>query len=136
MPDPSTFAKFVEVGRVVLLKKGPHAGKTATIVEIIDHNRALIDGPTTGVPRQSFPYRHVSLTSFVVPGLPRAAGTAIVKKYVEKAGVDEKWAATSWAKKRALVERRKKLTDFERFTVMLEKRKRRETVRKSLAKKA
>jgi large subunit ribosomal protein L14e len=88
------------------------------------------------VPRQPFPYRHLSLTSFVVPSLPRAAGTATVKKYVEKAGVDEKWAATSWARKRALVERRKKLTDFERFTVMLEKRKRRDTVRKSLAKKA
>jgi large subunit ribosomal protein L14e len=144
--------------QVVLLNKGPYTGKTATIVEIIDHNRvclsgllcsscdlflrvaillqALIDGPTTGVPRQSFPYRHLSLTSFVVPDLPRGSGTPIVKKYAEKAGVDEKWAATSWARKRALVERRKKLTDFERFTVMLEKRKRRDTVRKSLAKKA
>jgi len=78
----------------------------------------------------------LTLTSLVVPDLPRAAGTVTVKKYIEKAGVDEKWANTSWAKKRALVERRKKLTDFERFTVMLEKRKRRETVRKSLAKKA
>lgn len=55
MQDPSAFRKFVEVGRgetdhwfeiarltestVVLLKAGPHAGKTATIVEVIDHNR-------------------------------------------------------------------------------------------------
>ncbi|KAG8863918.1 hypothetical protein FRC20_010461 [Serendipita sp. 405] len=39
MPDPSAFKKFVETGRVVLLKGGPHAGKTAVIVEIIDHNR-------------------------------------------------------------------------------------------------
>jgi hypothetical protein len=54
--DPSAFQKFVEVGRgesndldgaaradprfiVVLLKTGPYAGKTATIVEIIDHKR-------------------------------------------------------------------------------------------------
>ena len=54
--DLSTFQKFVEVGRgesndlgdaaladlriiVVLLKAGPYAGKTATIVEIIDHKR-------------------------------------------------------------------------------------------------
>ncbi|CCA72451.1 probable RPL14B-ribosomal protein [Serendipita indica DSM 11827] len=132
MPDPSTFRKFVEVGRVVLLKKGPHAGKTATIVEIIDHNRALIDGPTTGVPRQSFPYRHLVLTTFVVKDLPRAAGTPVVKKYIEKSEVDAKWAATSWAKRREIVERRKKLSDFERFKVMLGKRQRRDKVRKTV----
>jgi transcription antitermination factor NusG len=39
MQDPSTFTRFVEVGRVVLLKSGPFDGKIATIVEIMDHNR-------------------------------------------------------------------------------------------------
>ncbi|PVG02102.1 putative RPL14B-ribosomal protein [Serendipita vermifera] len=136
MPDPSTFRKFVEVGRVVLIKDGPYSGKTATIVEIIDHNRALVDGPTTGVPRQSLPYKHLVLTSFVVPKLPRAAGTPTVKKHIEKCDVDSKWAATSWAKKRDLVERRKKLSDFERFKVMLGKKQRRDKVRKSLKTKA
>jgi len=29
---------------VVLLNKGPHAGKTATIVEIIDHKRVCLSG--------------------------------------------------------------------------------------------
>lgn len=31
--------RFVEIGRVVLVNKGPDAGKLATIVEIIDHKR-------------------------------------------------------------------------------------------------
>ena len=35
--------KLVEVGRVVLLRAGPYAGKIATIVEIIDHKR--VRGP-------------------------------------------------------------------------------------------
>ena len=35
----STFKRYVEVGRVVLVNDGPCAGKLATIVEIIDHNR-------------------------------------------------------------------------------------------------
>lgn len=39
MSSESTFKRFVEVGRVVLLNDGPSAGKLATIVEIIDHNR-------------------------------------------------------------------------------------------------
>ena len=34
---------------VVLLNKGPHAGKTATIVEIIDHNRVCISELYAGV---------------------------------------------------------------------------------------
>jgi hypothetical protein len=36
---PSTFKRFVEVGRVVLVNDGPNAGKLAVIAEIIDHNR-------------------------------------------------------------------------------------------------
>jgi hypothetical protein len=38
----TTFKRFVEVGRVVLLSEGPSAGKLATIVEIIDHNRVSL----------------------------------------------------------------------------------------------
>ncbi|KAI9452563.1 hypothetical protein BJY52DRAFT_1190228 [Lactarius psammicola] len=39
---------------VVLLKTGPHAGHIAVISEIIDHNRAIIDGrcPTPKSPAQ------------------------------------------------------------------------------------
>jgi large subunit ribosomal protein L14e len=96
--------------------------------------QALIDGPTTGVPRQSYPYKHLVLTTFVVKDLPRAAGTSTVKKYLEKHDVDAKWKATSWAKKRAVVERRRALSDFARFKTMLHKRSRRDKVRKSLRK--
>jgi hypothetical protein len=37
--QPSTFKRFVEVGRVVLVNDGPSAGHIAVIAEIIDHNR-------------------------------------------------------------------------------------------------
>jgi len=128
----SNFDRFVEVGRVVLLKSGPHGGHIAVIVEIIDHNRAIIDGPTTGVPRQAFPYRHLTLTPLTVPKLPRNAGSGTVKKYVEKTGVVDKWESTAWAKKRAAAEKRRTLSDFERFQVMLHKKSRRDKVRKVL----
>ncbi|KZV83157.1 putative RPL14B-ribosomal protein [Exidia glandulosa HHB12029] len=138
MPAESTFKRFVEVGRIVLLKSGPSAGKTAVIVDIIDHNRALIDNPAAGVPRQSYPYRHLTLTPLTSKKLPRGAGSGTVKKVLEAEGIAEKWAATSWAKRRAALERRRALNDFERFGAMLEKRKRRDGVRKSVkaAKKA
>jgi large subunit ribosomal protein L14e len=37
--------KLVEVGRVVLIRRGPFTGKLATIVEIIDHKRVRFCDP-------------------------------------------------------------------------------------------
>jgi hypothetical protein len=46
------FKKFVEIGRVAYINAGPEAGKIAAIVNVIDQNRVLVDGPTSGVRRQ------------------------------------------------------------------------------------
>ncbi|KZT07909.1 60S ribosomal protein L14 [Laetiporus sulphureus 93-53] len=132
--QPSNFKRFVEVGRVVLLNSGPQAGQIAVIAEIIDHNRAIIDGPTTGVPRQAFPYRYVTLTPFVLTKLPHAAGSGVIRKQLEKEGTVERWNKSSWAQKRAAIEKRRSLNDFERFSVMLAKKSRRDTVRKAIKK--
>ncbi|KAF8156558.1 ribosomal protein L14-domain-containing protein [Crassisporium funariophilum] len=130
----SNFKRFVEVGRVVLLKAGPYAGNIAVITEIMDHNRAIIDGPSTGVPRQSYPFKHLTLTPHALTKLPRAAGSGVVKKQLEKEGTVEKWNKSSWAKKRAAVEARRSLNDFARFGVMLAKKQRRDVVRKAVSK--
>ncbi|KAL2440707.1 hypothetical protein ABEF94_000063, partial [Exophiala dermatitidis] len=96
--------KLVEVGRVVTIRSGPYEGKLATIVEIIDAGRILIDGPSTKegqvVPRQPVATSAVSLTPWVIPNLPKAAGSGALKKLWEKYEVDNKWAQSSWAKKR------------------------------------
>ncbi|MCJ1481101.1 hypothetical protein MMC06_001257 [Schaereria dolodes] len=114
--------RLVEVGRVVLFLNGPHTGRLATIVEIIDHKRALVDGPSSkskaAVPRHAISLANVTLTPIVIPKLPRAAGTGAVAKAWEKEGIEEKWDQSAWAKKRIQKERRAALTDFERFKVM------------------
>ena len=66
--------------------------------------------------------------------LPRAAGSGIVKKYLEKESIVEKWNKASWAQKRAAVERRRSLDDFASFNVMLAKKQRVDVVQKTLAK--
>jgi len=71
-----------------------------------DH-QALIDGPTTSVPRQQFPYRHLILTPYTISKLPRGAGSGAIKKALEKAGVLEKWESSGWAKKLAARQVRK-----------------------------
>ncbi|KAI1007010.1 hypothetical protein K3495_g1212 [Podosphaera aphanis] len=129
--------RFVEVGRIVLLQKGPSEGKLATIVEIIDHKRALIDGPSdtaTAVPRQAISLSNLILTPIVLENLPRGARTGTVKALWEKAGIETKWQESAWAKKRQQRERRQALTDFERFKVMRLRKQARYEVRKSLAK--
>ncbi|KAF9257714.1 hypothetical protein L218DRAFT_878822, partial [Marasmius fiardii PR-910] len=132
----SNFKRFVEVGRLVLLKAGPSAGKVAVIAEIIDHNRAIIDNPLSNVPRQAYPYKHLVLTPIALTKLPRGASTGIVKKQLEKEATLTRWESSSWAKKRAAVEKRRTLNDFGRFQVLLEKKRRRDGVRKAIKKSA
>ncbi|KAG9074154.1 hypothetical protein FS749_014310, partial [Ceratobasidium sp. UAMH 11750] len=61
-------------------------------------------------------------------------GTGVVRKYTEKSEVVAKWEKSSWAKKRAGAAKRRTLGDFDRFSVMLLKKQRRDAVNKSLAK--
>ena len=50
------FKRFVEIGRVAVISYGPDSGKLCTIVDVIDHNRVLVDGPAaiTGVHRAAW----------------------------------------------------------------------------------
>lgn len=96
--------------------------------------QAIIDGPTTDVPRQSYPYKHLTLTPLKLAKLPRAAGSGTVKKYLEKEDLVKKWESSSWAQKRAAIEKRRSLNDFGRFSVVLAKKQRRDVVRKALKK--
>ncbi|KAJ5242170.1 uncharacterized protein N7469_000497 [Penicillium citrinum] len=130
--------KLVEVGRLVLIRRGPFAGKLAAIVEIVDHRRVLVDGPSGEeqkiVPRHVLPLAHATLTPFTIPQLPRAAGTGPVKKLWAKNEIDGKWAKSSFAQKTDRSERRKNLTDFERFKVLRLRKQARYEVQKSYAK--
>ncbi|CAG8591396.1 128_t:CDS:2, partial [Paraglomus occultum] len=114
----SVFKRLVEVGRVVFINYGEHKGKLAVIVDIVDHNRALIDGPLDDVPRQSLAFRRLVLTDIVLPKLPRGAGSAVIKKLCEKEDLHGKWQQTAWAKKLKVRATRAALTDFERFKLM------------------
>ena len=62
-------------------------------------------------------YKDMVLTPFVLKKLPRAAGSATVKKVWEASEVSSKWEASAWAQKRARAEKRQLLSDFERFKV-------------------
>jgi len=52
---------------VCVVNYGPDAGKLCTIVDIVDGNKCLIDGPRklTGVGRQVIPFKRLALTDLV-----------------------------------------------------------------------
>lgn len=98
----------------------------------------LIDGPSTDasktVPRQALPLAKLILTPLVIEKLPRASRTGNVRKAWEKAEIDAKWKESAWAKKQSQREKRRALTDFERFKVMRLRKQSRFEVRKAVAK--
>ncbi|KAL7009313.1 hypothetical protein EMMF5_000943 [Cystobasidiomycetes sp. EMM_F5] len=74
------------------------------------------------------------LTPFVLKKLPRNAGSGAVSKVWKASEVSEKWEKSGWAQKRARQEKRKALSDFDRFKVQLLKSQRRRNVAKELKK--
>lgn len=101
---------------------------------LTDNFQVLIDGPTTGVPRQGAALAHVVLTPHVIAKLPRAAKSSAVAKKWESSDIDAKWANSAWAKKIAQRKRRSELTDFERFQVVILKKQKKLAVHRAVAK--
>jgi large subunit ribosomal protein L14e len=118
------YTRFIEVGRVVLIQKGEYSGRLAVIVEIVDHNRAVVDGPSSGVPRQVLLYSQAMLTKFVVKNMPRSAGSKTVQKRFDEQNIAALWAESHTAKKLANKATRRELSDFDRFKVMVLQKKR------------
>ncbi|MBZ3891206.1 60S ribosomal protein L14 [Sciurus carolinensis] len=130
---PRVFRRFVEVGRVAYVSFGPHAGKLVAIVDVIDQNRALVDGPCTQVRRQAMPFKCMQLTDFILK-FPHSARQKYVRQAWQKADINTKWAATRWAKKIDARERKAKMTDFDRYKVMKAKKMRNRIIKNEVKK--
>jgi len=117
-----TYSNFIEVGRVVYIHFGAERGKLAVIIDVLNENKVLIDGPTTGVERQIMPIKRINLTRFRVPVL-RNARTGNLIEAIKKFDLAKKWEQTSAAKKIALRTKRARLNDFDRFKAMVFKRR-------------
>lgn len=64
-----SFKRYVEIGRVCLITYGEDQNKLCTVVDVIDTNRVLVDGPEpiTGVHRQAINLKRIQLTDLKVP---------------------------------------------------------------------
>jgi len=125
----------VEIGRVCLVNRGPDAGKICTIIDVVDQNRALVDGPAdvTGVTRQTMSFRTLALTPMVVV-IARNARPKTLRAAVTKQGVVAQWETSNWAQKLKAQKIKKTLSDFDRFRNMVAHKKRSSLVHRELAK--
>jgi len=127
------FTRFVEPGRLAVITYGPCAGKMCTVIDMVSQKRVVVDGPesVTGVPRHMMPVKRMSLTDLKVK-IPRGAREKTLKKALADADVMKKWSETSWAKKLAAGKARSEMNDFQRFKLMVARKKRSTEVKKAL----
>lgn len=127
------FNRYVEIGRVVLINYGPDAGKLATIIDVVDQNKCLIDGPAnlTGVSRQVISFGRVALTDLTVKISRNARQKTLTAAWTE-GDVQGKWDASSWAKKLASKKKRASLSDFDRFKVMVARKQKSSIIAKKM----
>ncbi|KAJ9456135.1 60S ribosomal protein L14-A [Diplonema papillatum] len=140
MPSTNEW-RFIEIGRLVLLTKGKYEGKVATIVDVVDQNRVLLDSPAssencrwTGVPRHVVTMKDIEPTP-IKTEIQRGLRLTGLKKEVEKQKTLARWGELAWAKKLVIREARTNISDFDRFRVDRARRVRAFTLRKKLADK-
>ena len=119
---------FVEPGRVCFINYGEDYGKMVVIADIADSARVLVEGPDFA--RVVYPLKRLSLTRMKIP-LERGSRTGTLKKAMTAAGLEKKWKETAFAKKLARQQTRTNLTDYERFQVMVLKKKRANGIKKA-----
>ena len=115
----TVFPRYVEIGRVIRVFRGPHRGKMAVIIDVIDSNRVLVN--SLDFPRSQVNIKNIILTGLTVK-VPRNARKATLKKVLTKDNTVQKYSQLAAVKRIALLRKRAKMNDFDRFRVFLAKR--------------
>ena len=125
---------LLRLGRVVYVNYGPIATKIAIVVDIVNENRVVIDGPGLGVERQVISTKRLTLTKFCLETYKKSDRRGDLKKSIESFDLLKRFSECGIGKKLAQQERRRNLTDFERFKVLVLRRKLSRAVRTGINK--
>jgi len=125
---------LLRLGRVVYINYGPLSGKIAIVVDIINQNRVVVDGPGLGVERQVVSIKRVSLTKYLLSDYKMSDSQGDLKKQIEKFDLLKRFNSCGIGKKMVQQQKRRELTDFERFKVLVLRRKLSRAVRTNINK--
>lgn len=81
---------------MALIKFGQNSGKLVTIVDVVDQNRALIDGTSDGVPRQTIQFKRLRLTKFRL-NIPFGSSSKLVQKKWKESEIEKQFSETKLA---------------------------------------
>ena len=127
------YQRMIEIGRVVYVRLGEHAGKICVVLDLVDQKHLLVDGPTSGVPRCVIRLNQVALTDFKI-AVPRSSRSKTVRVELEKEDIMTKFMKTQlYIKAEAKIARRG-LSDFDRFKTNVAKISRNRSLRSTVKK--
>jgi large subunit ribosomal protein L14e len=95
----------------------------AVVVDIVNGNRVVVSGPSLGVKRQVVSVRRLSLTRFYLEGVTADTKEGELVKKIKDFDLVKRFHSSGVGKRIQKQRRRLELTDFERFKVMLLRRK-------------
>eukprot|EP01065_Artemidia_motanka_P016077 TRINITY_DN197_c0_g1_i1.p2 TRINITY_DN197_c0_g1~~TRINITY_DN197_c0_g1_i1.p2 ORF type:complete len:175 (+),score=69.99 TRINITY_DN197_c0_g1_i1:58-525(+) len=114
--------RFIEVGRLVLIRNGKYTDKVAVIVDLVDQNRILVTSPKiegkeayTGIPRHVITLKNIEPTPVKIENCPKRE--AKLMKAMTDQGAIEAWAGSTWAKKISIRKARANVDDITRFRI-------------------
>lgn len=110
--------RYVEIGRMVFLSFGPSHGKFGIIIDILDKNRCLIDGPSG---RQIVNSKRLKLSKIKIK-IGRSINSRKINQILRSQGIIDLWECSKWAQKKKKKEKIQKMSDFEKFKYMLGKK--------------
>jgi len=125
---------LLSIGRVVYVNYGPVSGKIAVVVDIVNENRVVIDGPGLGVERQVVSTKRLELTKFHISEYKMTDRRGDLQKKIESFDLLNRYRSVGMGKRLANQQRRRELTDFERFKVLVLRRKLSRAVRTNINK--
>ena len=105
----------LEVGRVVLFNFGPYVNRLAVVLDMVSAKQILVSGPGLGVPKTITNSKRLKLTKFRLASVTREEKEASLREKIAKADVKGKFEATAMGSRLVNQEKRRNLTDFERF---------------------
>ena len=125
---------LLRLGRVVYINYGALSSKIAIVVDIVNENKVVIDGPGLDVLRQVISTKRLTLTKFCLEEYKMSNTRGDLKKLIEKFDLLKRFRSCGIGKRLAQQEKRRNLTDFERFKVLVLRRKLSKAVRTNINK--
>lgn len=120
---------LLELGRVVYINYGPLAGNPAVVVDIVHGSKVVIDGPGLNIDRQVISTKRLELTKFRLSSFTKGDKREALRQKIEQFDLKKRFESCGVGKRIVKQKKRAELGDFDRFRVMVLRRRLAKAVR-------